>query len=453
MLKTIKSKFSAVINNNDTRSQKVNKNIIHSFGVKCGSIVISLLLVPVTINYVSNIYYGIWLTISSLVGWMSFLDIGLGNGLRNEVTKAISTHKYNDARIYISTTYAILAIISFCLLIVLSIANTFVNWNKFLNLPSDITENVSYVMLLLAYSFCIQFVVQLIITILNAFHEPAKASLLTLIGQIGVLLGVLIAKTFIAGSLHVLVWILTFIPIAVLFFSSAILFNTKLKLVSPRFDKVNFKYAKNILNSGSSFFVIQIGAIILFQTDNIIITKVLGPEFVTEFNVSYKLFSVVTMIFAIILTPYWSAFTDAYVKEDYTWMRKNIKKMRLVWLCLSSGAILLLFISPFMFKIWVGNTVRINIQFSCFLVIYIIINMWQTIHVYFLNGLGKIRIQLFLVILSGILNIPLSFYLGRLFGLSGVISANTICFFFMSVFFTIQTEKLLNNKATGIWNK
>ena len=29
----------------------------------------------------------------------------------------------------------------------------------------------------------------------------------------------------------------------------------------------------------------------------------------------------------IILTPFWSAFTDAYIKRDYNWMRGTLEKL------------------------------------------------------------------------------------------------------------------------------
>jgi len=75
------------------------------------------------------------------------------------------------------------------------------------------------------------------------------------------------------------------------------------------------------LSLGEIFFFIKIGGILLFQTDNIIIIRLFGPEKVTTFNIAYKLFSVIIMGFAIIMTPFWSAFTDAYAKQDFEWIK------------------------------------------------------------------------------------------------------------------------------------
>ena len=57
------------------RSVKAKKNIIRMLFLKGGNILIGLLLVPMTINYVDSENYGIWLTLSSMVAWMSFISL------------------------------------------------------------------------------------------------------------------------------------------------------------------------------------------------------------------------------------------------------------------------------------------------------------------------------------------------------------------------------------------
>ena len=65
----------------------------------------------------------------------------------------------------------------------------------------------------------------------------------------------------------------------------------------------------------------------------------------------------------------------------------------------------------------------------------------------------KIRLQLILVILSAIINIPLAIFLGREIGLPGIITANTIVFIFMAIIFTIQYKKIVSETASNLWNK
>lgn len=453
MIQGIKNKVLLVFKNNDKLSQKIYKNILFSFGVKGGSILIGLILVPMTISYISSVQYGIWITISSVVSWMSFFDIGLGNGLRNKLTNAVALKDYESAKIYISTTYVALTIISVFLFLCIYILNPFIDWRHFLNIPITLNENVQMLLLTVIGAFCLQFVLQIINTILTALHEPAMAGLIAFFGQLGLLITIFILKSFVSGSLQILVIALTFVPIFILIISSVILFKTRLIDVKPSFKHIDFKYIKEILNIGGAFFLIQIGALVLFQTNNIIIAKTLGPLSVTEFNVGYKLFSIVSMIFVIIVTPYWSGFTTAYAKNDFEWLRKSVLNIRKIWAILSVAVLLLYLISPLLFKYWVGSAIKIGNFFSIAMVVYIIVYMWQLIHVYFLNGLAKVRLQLILIIIGSCVNIPLSVFLAKRFGIAGVVSANTIIFLLMNIFFTIQVEKILKRNAKGLWIK
>jgi O-antigen/teichoic acid export membrane protein len=65
------------------RTHKALFNIASSFVIKGASILLSLLLVPLTLDYLNPYEYGIWLTLSSVLMWINYFDIGLGNGLRN----------------------------------------------------------------------------------------------------------------------------------------------------------------------------------------------------------------------------------------------------------------------------------------------------------------------------------------------------------------------------------
>lgn len=46
-----------------------------------------------------------------------------------------------------------------------------------------------------------------------------------------------------------------------------------------------------------------------------------GPDQVTIYNLSYKYFSVLIMAFSIVISPLWSAITEAYVRKDFKWFK------------------------------------------------------------------------------------------------------------------------------------
>ena len=60
----------------DERTRKIGKNVIGLGVLQVVNVLISFLLVPIIMDFISPAQYGIWLTISSMVAWFSLLDIG-----------------------------------------------------------------------------------------------------------------------------------------------------------------------------------------------------------------------------------------------------------------------------------------------------------------------------------------------------------------------------------------
>ncbi len=147
------------------RSIQAKKNIAATFVIKGFSILISLIFVPIVLNYVNPDGYGIWLTLSSIVGWFSFFDIGLTQGLRNKFAEAKARGDDNIAQIYVSTTYAILGIIFFSVWLIFIIVNNFLDWSSILKVSESMRSDVSILAIIVFTYFCIIFVLRIITTI------------------------------------------------------------------------------------------------------------------------------------------------------------------------------------------------------------------------------------------------------------------------------------------------
>ncbi|NID12281.1 lipopolysaccharide biosynthesis protein [Fibrivirga algicola] len=453
MVANLRSRVTGFFVNGHERTLLVKKNIALTFLTKAGGILISLVLVPMTIDYVSPAQYGVWLTISSIIGWLNFFDVGLGNGLKNKLTQSTALGETEQARMYISTTYAALIGIAALTFFLFMAANRYVNWGKLLNVSGANAEGLESVMLMALGCFCVQFVAQLINTILTATHQSASASYITFFGQLCSVIAIYVCKQYLPGSLFTLVCIIASTPVIALAVGSFLFFRHKLQHLAPSWKLVNMTYARGLLNAGGKFFLIQIGALVLFQTNYILISQLLGPEQVTVYSVCYKLFSVVIMIFTIIVTPMWSSFADAYAKGDFEWLTGSLQKMRKVWLLFSLATLAILSASPMLFTEWIGKSVSVPWTLSICMTVYVIAYIWQMMHVYFLNGIGKIQLQLILVTVSAILNIPVCILLGKSFGLVGIVATSTILFTVMGIIFSIQCQKICTSKANKVWGK
>lgn len=453
LLSSLRKYITNFFTQGNLRSIKAKKNILMLTIIKGCSIAISLILVPITIHYVNPTRYGIWLTLSSIVGWFGFFDIGLGHGLRNKFTEAVTTGNDKLARIYVSTTYAILSLIIIILLVIFFCINPFVNWSKILNTPSEMAGELSILALIVFVFFCIQFVLRLMTTILTASQQPAKASVFDLFGSM-VSLGIIfiLTKTT-SGNLIYLGTVLSFTPVLVLTSSSIWFYTHQFKKYAPAFKYVRFRFASDLMGLGIKFFIIQIAGVVLYQTSNVIISNLFGPAQVTPYNVAYKYFSIIPMAFSIIMMPFWSASTEAWIKKDIDWIKNAINKLITIWILFGITAIIMLVFSNFIYRIWVGKEIEVPTSTSAVIAGYFIINGWCNIFSQFQNGVGKIRLQLYFGIFGALINIPLAILLGKHLGIYGVILATCLLSIINAIWSPIQYMKIINNKAKGIWNK
>ncbi|MFZ4706090.1 MAG: lipopolysaccharide biosynthesis protein [Bacteroidales bacterium] len=435
------------------RSINAKKNILNSLIIKGLSIFISLFGVPLTIHYINPTQYGVWITLSSIIAWFGFFDIGFGNGLRNKLAESMAKGENKLARIYVSTTYAILAIIICIVLLLFFIVNPFLNWSKILNTPPEMAGELSLLALIVFVFFCMQFVLQLITTILNANQQSAKASLFSFLGSLFSIIIIFILTKTTSGNLLYLGFVFGATPVLVFLSSSIWFYSHQYKKYAPSIKFVKFRYARDLMTLGLKFFLIQIAVIILYQTSNIIIAQLYGPAQVTTYNIAYKYFSVIPMGFGIIMMPFWSAYTEAWVKKDIDWIRNSIKKLINIWIIICIVSVIMLIFSNFIYRIWVGKEIVVPISISSVIALYVVLNAWCGIFSLFLNGVGKIKLQLYSALFGAIVNIPLAIFLGKHFGVAGVVFSTCLLALTSAVWSPIQYYKIINNTAKGIWDK
>lgn len=450
----IYNKFIDRYKQSGERSKKSVVNIILSFGAKGISIITQLLIVPMTINYVNPTQYGIWLTLSSIIAWIGFFDLGFGNGMRNKVAEAKAKGDIELAKRYVSTTYFAIGAIVAVLFVAVELINLFLSWSSILKVDELYNEELRKVFAILTAFFCLSMVVKLFKSLLNADQKPGVASWVDVLGQL-ISLGVIYLLTkFSEGSLLRLATFYSGIPALTVLFISAIAYRfTPYRQYAPQYRFVKKELIKDIMNIGIQFFIIYVCMLVIFQVINIVITRELGPESVTEYNIAYKYFNIAYSVIVIVLSPFWSAFTDAYHKKDFVWMRKAKSMLEKIWLCEVVVMILMVVIAPWFYKVWIGESVQIGTVVSIGMSVYIVVQSLGSVYMQLINGIGTIRIQLVVYLIFALISWPLMMYSCRAFGLAGILISPTLVYIAQAILGKIQIEKLLSGKAVGIWAK
>lgn len=449
------SKVIGFFKGGHARTVQAKKNVLASFLIKGCNILIGFLILPITLNYLGTTKYGIWLTVGSIIEWFAFFDIGLSSGLRNKLAEALSKGNIKQAKIYISTSYIILVFICTVFFIIYFVAENFIVWHKVFN-TSPAYENEIRSLIQISFTFfCLKFIFQLFNSILLAHQRPAMCDFLQLISKVLSSMALVVVAYTTTGSLVLVSYSYSVIPVIVLVVASIYFFKTSYKAYTPSFKAIKFEYTRDVMNLGLKFFVINIAVMVMFTTDNMILTQLFGPEQVAPYNIAYRYFGMFTMAFSIIISPIWSAVTEAYTKDDIHWIKNIVKKMQTIWILGTAGVIIMLILSGYVYKLWIGDAVQIPLILSVSMAFYVILQSYGAVYVNVLNGMGKVKIQYYIAIASAIINIPLCILFGKVLNLgpAGVILATCVCIAFGPLVAPIQYNKVINKTASGIWNK
>ena len=448
-IKTIKNIFIG----GSERTAIVKKNILGSLAIKVVSIVTSLLLVPMTLGYVSAEIYGVWLTISSILHWLTYMDVGFTHGLKNRLNECLARKDYEKGKSLVSTTYAIMFAIFVPLSTILIVVSPWIDWCSILNVDPSNQEVILKTMQVLFVFMALQMIVNVFVTIVAAYQKTALSSLFAVIGQVCSLCIIGMMTLFVEPSLLNLAFAYSLMPIVIVLVASIVYFKTSMKEVAPSMKAINTVYIKDLWGLGIKFFIIQLQMIVLYQATNILISHIAGPESVTQYNISYKLLNVVVMVYTIILNPLWPAFTDAYTKEDFAWMKNIYGKMRKLFAVLCGMVALVVLFSPFLIKLWVGDKVTVPFLLTLSIAIYTLIHCWVSLQAIMINGTGKVTLQSYIIFIGLVFNIPLSLFLGQYIGILGVVASMSVINLIYAIVFTTQIRRILNRTAIGIWNK
>jgi len=437
------------------RSIEAKKNIVGSFLIKVANMGISLLLVPITINYVNPTQYGIWLTLTSMVAWVALFDVGLTQGLRNKFAEAKASKDKELARTYISTTYYYVALI-FALIGILSISASYlVDWRSLINAPLGSENELRYLVVIVISYFCLQFIFQIIKVVIISDQKPALASLIELFGQVIVLGIVWLLTHFTAGSLVYLGLAIGVTPVLVLIVANLYFFGGRYYEFRPSLAYVKKEYASELMTMGGKFFVLQLASMIQYSTTLFLIAHYFDPESVTSYNIAYKYFVSLQAIFMIFLTPLWSSTTDAYFMKDYNWILKVIEKYLLLLIPFAIAGILMLVFADDVYHLWLGDAyLEIDNKITVFCCIHMLVSMFSSVFVNVVNGMGTLKIQFISSIITSVFFIILSYTFINYFhfGVWSIVLASILSNVYGFAISPIQVYKVLVEKTSSkIW--
>lgn len=447
------SKILFRIMNIDKKDKIVIKNIIISFIVRFFALILALVKMPLYISFFnSNEVLGIWFTILSMLTWIFNFDLGIGNGLRNNLVKAIETNNKESIKKYISSAYFSVFILSVIIGIIGLFLIPCINFNSFFNTSSNLINNNIFekTIFIILIGLLLQFFLKLINSIMYALQKSFYPGLFALISEILLLIVIIGLDSHMTISKKILIMAISYgicvcLPLLV---ASIIVFTTKLKKYKPSLKYFSLKTAKSILIIGGMFFWIQIMYMIIVNTNEYLITWFVGPKYVVEYQIYNKIFSLVGTLFTLLLTPIWSMVTKALVNKDYKWIENLYKKLIKITIFSVICELLLIPFLQIIMNIWLkSKTIDVNYLYALLFAISGSLLIWNGVLSTLANGMTKLKVQFYTLTMGVFLNIPLAFLFCKFFnGWIGVVLANIISFLPYCIIQPFFIKKYLNEE-------
>ncbi len=441
-------------NTKDKRSALIGKNILFSFLLKIWSAAVIFLLVPYTLKCLGEYRNGVWLTLSSLLLWIDQLDIGLGNGMRNKLAAYMAEGDVYKARQAVSSTFCMLIVVVVPVAVALCLLINAVDLYSLLNINPAYVADLREVFMVATIFVCATFVLKFIGNFYLGLQLPAVNNLLVVSGQTLALFATMALYYCGVSSLVAIAVVNTFPPLIVYVVAYAYSFFYKYRNLRPTVDSVRKTMISQLFSYGMKFFVLQMAGCVLFMTSNVLISRMFSPDVVTPYQITYRYFSIILMVFTVICTPYWSATTDAYKRNDIAWIVKSNRLLNKIVLAVAVLEIIMVAVSPVFYAIWVGKDVDVPLSMTVMMGVYMFVTICSLRYSFILNGIGALRLQLYATVSAAVCFIPLAVAAVKMTGsivwFMAVMSAVNVPGLAVNI---IQYRKIINNKAQGIWIK
>jgi O-antigen/teichoic acid export membrane protein len=412
-----------------SRTQRLLQGAFSAILGKGAVFLVNAASVPIMVRYLGTDSFGVWVTITTTLSMLLVLDLGIANSLVNFISEAYAKEDHAHASTYATTALGIMGAVA------LIVGGTawwiwpLLDWARIFHLSSPSSALVAGHACAAALGvFLLGLPAGLSMKILGGYQELRSANIFTAAGSISSLILIVLLVRLHAGL------------VALVAGSSAALVGANLVCMvwlwvrhkpwlAPRLGHLNRAAARRMMNSGGQFFVLQIAALVVFNSDNLVIAHYLGPAQVATYSIAWRLTGYAAIAQSLLLPALWPAYSEAFARGDLAWVRRTF--WRTLWTTMSTAfAATLVFAiaGRWIIRLWAGNSAVASENLLLLMCAWVLINAFMNNTVIVLIAKGQIRLQVWLSLAASGLNLALSIWLVQQIGSAGVIVGTIVSY-------------------------
>jgi O-antigen/teichoic acid export membrane protein len=412
-------------------------------------ILVNLVSIPIMVRYLGAERFGVWVTISTALAMLLVLDLGIANSLTNFISDAFAKDHRENASMYATTAVTIMTGVSLILGLIAWFVWPHLSWAAFFHLP-DASQGpvVGRAVAAALTIFLVGLPASLAPKILGGYQELKAANVFTSVGSVCNLLSILVlvrlhaglvalvvasAASYVGANLLCLVWIWTMHK----------------PWLAPRPHHLQLSAAKLMLQTGGEFFLLQIAGLVVFNSDNLVVTHYLGPAEVAPYSVAWRLVGYAAIAQTMLAPALWPAFSEAFARGDYAWVRKTFRQTMAatMGIALLASVVFALF-GRWIIRVWASKAAVPSETLMLLMCVWVLLSTFMNNTATVLVAKGETRLQAWLSVVAAIVNLWLSIYLVQKIGTPGVILATIVSYLLILVGpQTWKTFQVLRSKA------
>jgi O-antigen/teichoic acid export membrane protein len=376
----------------------VRKSLSISFVSQITTSLVSFIVVPLLIQYLSREKYGLWVTLISLVSWIMMSDFGIGYGFRNRVTEYLADKNVDKLNRYFKNTFQYYLIIT--IFIVIFFFYVLAN--------NPILNKYQALALIIYLPYIVYFPFSISNQILQGLRLVHYTALISLARAILWFCFIAIIVQFERESN------LTNIAIGYSLINSAIngiavylaVTNSNIAIPSLR-ELMTRPIIDQTLTTGLKFFILQISSLLLFSMGNYYVYSNLTPTDTTQYDTINKVYSLYMTFFNMIISVFWSEIVFQKTSRDFPKLKKTYNRLLVISLVSSLGSFAIVLVAPVFIAFWTNGNVILE-KADCLPFSFLVsVQSLAYAGAVFLNAFEKVIPQVILAILSIILIYPL----------------------------------------------
>lgn len=433
----------------ESKKKIFSLGVISSYSTLIVGFIINLISIPLGLKYFGVVQFGILTVIYSLISYLNLSRLGINSAAVTLIAKSgVKEEQYS----IIKRSFIFQFIIILFLILALLILNYFFpQWVNLIgkypqNLFNEVSKAINIIFIFFLFSLPLDIFNSAFVGFQKLYIDRIFVIFRSLMEFISLIMVVLLKWDLIHLSLiRGLGYI--FINIISLIYFIKLNPNFLKRLTVSASDQNNYKL---LFNSSIKFFLISIFSLIIWNTDNLVISNILGVEKVTPYAVTFKFYSILYTFILFINTPLAPLYGKAIAENNWGWIKENYERFNYIMIVLS-GAIWVFGMSfaEIIIKTWAGPE-----AFGGFLILFSL-GGWMFILAYcsvnstLLTGLNLTGFLTLTMGIESIINIIISIFLVKRIGIGGAALGTFIAALVASSWsLPLIIKKQTNNKIT-----